>query len=146
VEKLDEGNEWYCPKCKQHKLAAKQMYIYKTPKVLIIHLKRFKQKADKWFASKAKMGCLVKFPHELDVEKFVISKTLPEAYFHKSANTDPLVKPPKSFSADACTHYELFAVSNHYGSMGGGHYTAYAKNDGSWYHYNDSNVSKISPS
>lgn len=25
--------------------------------------------------------------------------------------------------------YELYAVSNHYGSLGGGHYTAYAKND-----------------
>ena len=24
--------------------------------------------------------------------------------------------------------YDLFAVSNHYGSLGGGHYTAYAKN------------------
>ena len=23
--------------------------------------------------------------------------------------------------------YELYAISNHYGSMGGGHYTAYAK-------------------
>ena len=25
------------------------------------------------------------------------------------------------------TKYELFAVSNHFGSIGGGHYTAYAK-------------------
>jgi len=30
--------------------------------------------------------------------------------------------------------------------MGGGHYTAYAKNEGSWYDYNDSSVHKISPS
>merc|ERR1712029_1097152 len=30
--------------------------------------------------------------------------------------------------------YDLMAVSNHYGGMGGGHYTAYAKNkdDGRW--------------
>jgi hypothetical protein len=26
--------------------------------------------------------------------------------------------------------YELYAVSNHYGGLGGGHYTAYAKNRG----------------
>lgn len=53
------------------------MFIYKTPKVLVIHLKRFKQKADRWFATKAKMGCLVKFPLELNIEKYVLTKTLP---------------------------------------------------------------------
>jgi ubiquitin carboxyl-terminal hydrolase 4/11/15 len=39
--------------------------------------------------------------------------------------------------------YDLIAVSNHYGGMGGGHYTAYAKNhqDGCWYHFDDSTVS-----
>jgi len=26
--------------------------------------------------------------------------------------------------------YELYAISNHYGGLGGGHYTAYAKNNG----------------
>lgn len=30
--------------------------------------------------------------------------------------------------------------------MGGGHYTAYAKNNGTWYDYNDSSVHKISAS
>ena len=34
--------------------------------------------------------------------------------------------------------YDLFAVDNHYGGLGGGHYTAFAKNfdDGRWYEYN----------
>jgi ubiquitin carboxyl-terminal hydrolase 4/11/15 len=34
----------------------------------------------------------------------------------------------------------LFAVSNHYGGMGGGHYTAYAKNPmfNTWFDFNDS--------
>lgn len=27
------------------------------------------------------------------------------------------------------TIYDLICVSNHYGGMGGGHYTAFAKND-----------------
>ena len=41
-------------------------------------------------------------------------------------------------------HYDLYAVSNHYGSMGGGHYTAYGKNiDGRWYDFNDSSVSSL---
>jgi hypothetical protein len=36
--------------------------------------------------------------------------------------------------------YELFAVSNHFGGMGGGHYTAYAKqtDDGRWWCFDDS--------
>lgn len=40
--------------------------------------------------------------------------------------------------------YDLYAVSNHYGGLGGGHYTAYAKNKGQWYDFNDSHVSKTS--
>ncbi|KNC99742.1 uncharacterized protein SPPG_05122 [Spizellomyces punctatus DAOM BR117] len=44
--------------------------------------------------------------------------------------------------------YDLFAVSNHYGGLGGGHYTAYAKNalDSQWYHFDDSHVSKTDES
>jgi len=42
--------------------------------------------------------------------------------------------------------YNLFAVSNHFGGMGGGHYTAYCKNKdtGKWYNYDDSHVSETS--
>jgi ubiquitin C-terminal hydrolase len=40
--------------------------------------------------------------------------------------------------------YDLYAVSNHYGSMGGGHYTAYCKNvNNLWYDFNDSSVSQV---
>jgi hypothetical protein len=37
--------------------------------------------------------------------------------------------------------YDLYAVSNHYGGLGGGHYTAYTlSDDGSWCHFDDSRV------
>lgn len=41
--------------------------------------------------------------------------------------------------------YDCFAVSNHYGSMGFGHYTAYGKSpiDGQWHYYDDSSVSVV---
>ena len=41
------------------------------------------------------------------------------------------------------SHYELFAISDHFGGLGGGHYTAMAKNpiDQQWYHFDDSSVS-----
>ena len=37
--------------------------------------------------------------------------------------------------------YDLYAIDNHYGGLGGGHYTAFAKNDGVWYEYDDNRVS-----
>ena len=42
--------------------------------------------------------------------------------------------------------YDLYAVDNHYGGLGGGHYTAYAKNplNGQWYHFDDSSVRPVS--
>lgn len=38
--------------------------------------------------------------------------------------------------------YDLYAVSNHYGGLGGGHYTAFVKmpDDGKWYTFDDSHV------
>ena len=37
------------------------------------------------------------------------------------------------------------AVDNHFGGMGGGHYTAFGRNkeDGEWYSYDDSRVSRV---
>lgn len=41
--------------------------------------------------------------------------------------------------------YDLIAVSNHYGGMGGGHYTAYAYNRirQKWLEFDDQQVSEI---
>jgi ubiquitin carboxyl-terminal hydrolase 4/11/15 len=36
-------------------------------------------------------------------------------------------------------------VSNHYGNVGFGHYTAYAKNNGKWYCFDDSRVNEEDP-
>ena len=44
--------------------------------------------------------------------------------------------------------YDLYAVSNHYGNMGFGHYTAYAKNPmtETWYEFDDSRVATLNSS
>ncbi len=40
--------------------------------------------------------------------------------------------------------YDLFAISQHYGSLGGGHYTATCEFEGQgWYAFNDSGVNRI---
>ena len=43
-------------------------------------------------------------------------------------------------------NYDLIAVSNHYGGLGGGHYTAYGKNkeNSEWYYFDDSSVTSSS--
>lgn len=43
--------------------------------------------------------------------------------------------------------YDLFAVSNHYGSMSGGHYTAFGKNPllQKWFEFDDDSVKQVSP-
>lgn len=40
--------------------------------------------------------------------------------------------------------YDLYAISNHYGSLGGGHYTAFCYNDfeKGWIEFNDSTASR----
>lgn len=49
---------------------------------------------------------------------------------------------------DESVIYDLYAVSNHYGSLNGGHYTAYAKNpiNKKWYEFDDSDVTKLDSS
>ena len=44
--------------------------------------------------------------------------------------------------------YDLYGVSNHFGSLGGGHNTAYAKNPiyNKWFDFDDTDVSKASAS
>jgi len=129
-EILDEDNLWYCNKCKEHKQATKKMDVYKLPSVLILHLKRFKtsrvHSIGSFFFSggSSKITTLVDFPLEgLDLSKYTLGKW---------------EEPPI---------YDLFAVTNHYGSLGGGHYTAYAKSPLKklWYDFNDSSVSRQSP-
>lgn len=41
--------------------------------------------------------------------------------------------------------YDLYAVSNHFGSLNGGHYTATCLNHATdkWYYFNDSSVAPV---
>mmetsp|Transcript_35804 Transcript_35804/g.47113 ORF Transcript_35804/g.47113 Transcript_35804/m.47113 type:complete len:107 (-) Transcript_35804:367-687(-) len=42
--------------------------------------------------------------------------------------------------------YDCYGISNHFGSVGFGHYTAYGRNplDNQWYDFDDSHVSSLS--
>ncbi|CEG76877.1 Putative Ubiquitin carboxyl-terminal hydrolase [Rhizopus microsporus] len=86
---------------------------------MVIHLKRFSQ-VRMW---RNKLNTFVDFPISgLDMTDYVID----------AKDDDRLV-------------YDLYAIDNHYGDMGGGHYTAYAQNaiDKHWYDFDDTSVTKI---
>lgn len=70
-EELEQGNEWYCSNCREHKLAKKVLEIYKAPKILILHLKRFKNKG---VFKKEKNETKVVFPENLDMSPYLIDR------------------------------------------------------------------------
>ncbi|CZT06858.1 related to ubiquitin C-terminal hydrolase [Rhynchosporium graminicola] len=117
-EILSEMDTWYCPRCKEHKRASKKFELWKTPDILIMHLKRFSSSGYR----RDKVDVLVDFPIEgLDLSSRVIETEDGKQEL-----------------------YDLFAVDDHWGGLGGGHYTAFAKNyeDHEWYEYNDSHFTK----
>ncbi|KAJ6235139.1 ubiquitin carboxyl-terminal hydrolase 11 [Anaeramoeba flamelloides] len=122
TEKLSKENTWYCSDCKEHVQAWKKFDIWELPNVLIIQLKRFTQSR----YSRRKIDKYVEFPEILDMCDYLIGPN----------------KNSKKYK------YKLYAVSNHYGGVGGGHYTAFGKSHSTqkWYSYNDSRCSRVNGS
>ncbi|KAI4894329.1 hypothetical protein NFI96_025119 [Prochilodus magdalenae] len=117
-EKLTDNNKVFCPHCKGHREFTKKLEIWKVPPILLVHLKRF------WYEGrwKQKLQTSVDFPLEnLDLSQYVIG--------------------PKA----SLKRYNLYAVSNHYGGLDGGHYTAYCKNAARqhWFKFDDHEVSEM---
>ena len=111
-EILSENDAWYCPRCKEHRRASKKFELWKAPDILVIHLKRFSVQG----RLRDKIEVRVDFPLEgLDLSSRLAVE-----------------------DGDKSPIYDLLAVDNHYGGLGGGHYTAYAQNfvDKTWYEYN----------
>jgi len=148
-EQLEEQNTWYCPRCKDHVRAYKSIGLWTLPDVLILHLKRFRFGNDdggfgssfnmmtpSYFSSHSymqrdKIDTLVDFPVEgLDMSPYVMDDG-------RKAN---------EHQEKSCL-YDLIAISEHSGGLGGGHYTAAAKScsNQKWYSFNDSYVSSTSP-
>ena len=117
-ESLESGNEWLCKECKNKVNAQKKMEFFYLPKILCLCLSRFEKRGDDY----RKNEQYIDFPlNNLDMNKYIIVEN----------NLNYI--------------YDIFAVSEHYGSRYGGHYTAICKNyDGNWYSYDDSNCSQAS--
>lgn len=114
-EILKGADQWYCGNCKTHVDATKKTDLWITPPILIVHLKRFRY--NDFGKVGSKNDASIKYPiEEWDLKSRV----------HSKGGVYPM--------------YDLYAVSNHVGNLGGGHYTALALNrfDDEWYEFNDS--------
>mmetsp|Transcript_7503 Transcript_7503/g.21917 ORF Transcript_7503/g.21917 Transcript_7503/m.21917 type:complete len:1185 (+) Transcript_7503:311-3865(+) len=131
-ERLDENNKWYCSTCKDHVRALKTMKLWRLPNILVVHLKRFEFKSS---FRRDKLDTLVDFPLDgLDMKKHC-------AQWEESHGS--------FVDASISSEYDLFAVVNHYGRMGFGHYTAFARSwdedeiSKNWALFDDSNVKPV---
>jgi len=143
-ERLDEQNAWYCSNCKQHVRALKTMELWRLPNVLIVHLKRF---AFRHAYRREKLATHVEFPLEgLDMSKYC-AMAKAEAAIQNGAGPEQL-----RINDNIPAEYDLFGVVNHYGRMGFGHYTAYARKwdeaelSNEWELFDDSNVARVADS
>ena len=118
TEKLEKGNEWYCPACKKYQNAYKKTDIFYIPKYFIIYIKRYESK----LLGKSKIQLLknnnfIKYPaNNFDLTEY--SKG---------------IKEPKPL-------YDLYAITQHSGSTEGGHYATACRNFGKWNEFDDASV------
>ncbi|XP_066448744.1 ubiquitin carboxyl-terminal hydrolase 50 isoform X2 [Eleutherodactylus coqui] len=116
---LTKMDKIFCSLCKTKQDTSVKGEIWKLPKILILHLKRFEYKGH----VKRKLKTNVDFPlNNLDVSPFLSSVN---------------VKHQK---------YKLYAVVNHFGELDYGHYTAFCKHPGTkeWNAFDDIRHFRIS--
>ncbi len=122
-EQVDKKNKINCNLCGRKNKSFKKTLLWKTPKVLIIQLKRFK--VNNYGVVYQKITDMVKYPvYNFNISKYV-DKLSP--YYEKKCN------------------YNLYAVNLHHSmgrmsaSINNGHYTTFAFNEYNkyWYEFND---------
>jgi ubiquitin C-terminal hydrolase len=115
-------NNYKCAICGNNQSANKYCKIWRTPSVLFIHLKRFINRPD---------GKLVKINSSIEIPEYL--------------NLNDYCDDNMSSSININRNYKLKGFSNHHGGYHGGHYTADCAcivDNTSWYHFDDSRVSK----
>lgn len=115
------GTGFKCSGCKKKVDIEKDLTIYRFPKILVIHLKRFYHTTTR----REKLNTTVNFPETLDMTAFA-----PHS---------------KHESKRRAARYQLYGITHHSGSLYGGHYISevYSFGDKRWYECNDSHVSRI---
>ncbi|KAF8552392.1 UCH-domain-containing protein [Imleria badia] len=136
-EQLGEDDLWYCPRCQKHQQATKKFDLWRVPDVLAVHLKRFSNSR----ALRDKIDAFVDFPVQgLDLTNLVGERKVGQKLAESGIDIEGL----GIGNVEEPLIYDLYAVDEHLGGLGGGHYRAYALNhvNEQWYHFDDSYVTK----
>lgn len=133
-EVLEQDDQWNCPACKKPRKATKKLTITRLPHVLIVHLKRFSSKG-RW---RNKLDTFINFPlADLDLTSYVPPPLAPQQ-MPKDLPQDLQATPP--------FFYDLYSISNHYGNLEGGHYTAFVRNLHRWTVFDDTRATALQDS
>ena len=135
TEQLDV--QYKCEGCKEETQKSKRMCLWTPPLILVIHLKRFSSRSAGGGVLSALSGALSRVPSFARMRKNTTPVDVPE-----QLDIAPFCNTQGLQTAGIVGLYDLIAISEHSGSMGGGHYTATGRavSDGKWYEYNDSYV------
>lgn len=134
-ERLEGDEAFSCDTCRGKTPATKHLRLQRLPEVLVLHIKRFKYMDN---GTGDKLTAAVSFPlRGLRLHEYAS----PEARWAAAGQGQG--------QGHGQGEYDLFAVSNHFGTLGGGHYTAACRvpaagGGGDWYSFNDEVITKIS--
>ncbi len=135
------GNAFACPKCcdKGHGPAPdaiREYFVVRPPKMLMIQLKRFAGGG----SGLKKNAKHIEVPLRLSLDDFVLLDFSGDSLGAEIED----VKGINIKDNVTMYNYELYGIVSHSGGMGGGHYVAYVKHAGRWFHASDSRVSETS--
>jgi ubiquitin carboxyl-terminal hydrolase 8 len=112
-ETMDGENMYFSEALNRKIVVRKNILFWSLPKILVIDIKRFNFRI-------MKLQQLLNFPlNNLNLSKYIIGYH-PEQYV-----------------------YDLIGICNHSGSVGGGHYTSFVKDNNEWYLCNDTQIIKM---
>ncbi|KAG8821478.1 ubiquitin-specific protease doa4 [Serendipita sp. 401] len=140
-EVMEKNDAWNCPNCKTLRKATKVLTLCRLPPILLIHLKRFSFKGP--FTEK--IETIVEFPlNNLDLTGYMPAPLPPGL----DTSAKAMYGKPQTLTPDDPRHqappykYELFGVTNHYGTLSSGHYTAFVNSAGGWKYCDDSRITR----
>ncbi|XP_072049161.1 ubiquitin carboxyl-terminal hydrolase 2-like isoform X3 [Amphiura filiformis] len=123
-EVLDGDNKVTCNYCRKRTSQQKWLQIEKFPQILVLHLKRFVETSNTYHIKSD------------NIHKNLSTVQFPLTRLSLECTTDKEIPPT----------YNCYAVANHCGNRGGGHYTAFCRHstEDKWIMYSDERVSSLS--